>query len=244
MAQFGNLLASGERSLRAAPDGHLAVGIPHRRAVVRFNVSLVDGRRIEFTFDDNLGRLETGFEVTAFKPEVLGDVAELLGLFTERIRVHIFVEQRRVGLHRLGSSKHRLQYFVFHLDQLAGFFRNVDRMTAIECLGPGQSVVPEMLQIDGPFAQFGDLVFRIGQIITGRHGMHARQRQCGRKVDRLDVGMGVRAAEHHPVQHAGQTNVSAVLRAAGDFIDAIMANGASSNDVVFLAWIGFSCGHV
>ncbi len=53
LQQLGHLAADGERSLGAAPDGHVTIGVPQRGGVVRLNVTLMDRRRVELALDDD-----------------------------------------------------------------------------------------------------------------------------------------------------------------------------------------------
>ena len=69
----------------------------------------------------------------------------------------------------------------------------------IEHFVPGQDVVGEILQIDRIFAHFLDLVFDVRHVLGRDHSIDARQRFRRAHVDRLDTGMGVRAAKNLPI---------------------------------------------
>src|SRR5437773_1637861 len=58
MEQLGQLRLHGERSLCAAPDGEVAVGVEQGRGVVRFDVALMHGRGVKFLLDDQCGGRE------------------------------------------------------------------------------------------------------------------------------------------------------------------------------------------
>ena len=50
--------------------------------------------------------------------------------------------------------------------------------------------------------------------------------------------MGVRAAQNLTVQEAGQTDIGAILRPTGDFIDPIVPNRTRPDDFEFMFLLG------
>ena len=67
-------MTNAERPLGAGPDGNFSVGIPVSGRSVRFDVALVDGRSVEFSFDDDVRFLEAFGNVAFFDDKVFGDV--------------------------------------------------------------------------------------------------------------------------------------------------------------------------
>ena len=96
LQQLRHLGAHREGALRAAPDGHVAVGVPQGRGVVRLDVALVNGGGVELALDDD-GRLgEALVDVAELELEVLGDVGGLAGRLAQRLGDQVVVQQRGV----------------------------------------------------------------------------------------------------------------------------------------------------
>src|SRR5579871_4549473 len=74
--QLGNLLARGEGSLSACPNRDMAVRVPVCRGIVRLDVPLMHGRRVKLPLNDVLGSGKSLGNVSHFKTEMLGDVAD------------------------------------------------------------------------------------------------------------------------------------------------------------------------
>ena len=72
--QLGRLVSNAERALGAGPDGDFAIGVPMSGRCVRFDVTLVNGRCVELSFNDDVGFFETFGDVALLEHEVLGDV--------------------------------------------------------------------------------------------------------------------------------------------------------------------------
>ena len=170
------------------------------------------------------------------------DVAGLVGALPEFVRVQIFQEQRRPRLHRINDVGHRRELFVFDFHECGGFFGNVNRVgsdrddsvTAIQHLIGSQDIVAEMLEVGGPFAEVHhDIVGNVTHILVRGDGSHAGKLGRLVRTDRFDASVRVRAADDGSEEHPGQPHVSSVFRPASDFIDAIVADGTGSNDVIF-----------
>ena len=71
--------------------------------------------------------------------------------------------------------------------------------------------------------------------------LDAGQRQRFADVDAADVGVGVRAAQDAAVQEARQLQVGAVEGTAGHLIDAVVANGARADHLVFVGRAHGAC---
>ena len=91
----------------------------------------------------------------------------------------------------------------------------------------------EVPQIHGPFPEFAHPVAGIGKIGIGDDGTHARKRERFRNINREDLRVGMRAAEHHPGEHAGQTDIGPVLSATGHLVDPVMADRTGADHLVF-----------
>ena len=63
-----------------------------------------------------------------------------------------------------------------------------------------------------------------GEICRGGHSPHPGQGRGFARIDGADTGVGVRAAEQHAVQHAGQLDIGAVSSSARDFVPFIVTD--------------------
>ena len=104
-------------ALAGGPDFALAVGLDFRAAGVRLDVGLVHGGGLEFLLDDDVGRGESGVDVTDLELEPLGDVRGLRGRRLDAAGDHVVEQQRRVGLHRFVDVDDVRQHLVIDLDQ-------------------------------------------------------------------------------------------------------------------------------
>ena len=77
--------------------------------------------------------------------------------------------------------------------------------------------------------------FQVGEIRRGDHGKHAGNLHCFAGIDRLDPGMGVRAADDLAVGHVGQLDVGRVDRLAGHLVGAVVANRALAENLITLS---------
>ena len=66
-------------------------------------------------------------------------------------------------------------------------------------------------------------------IVTGQHGLDARQRQCGRLVDAADRRMAMRRSDEHAERHVGPLDVGDVIAAAGQKAEVFLAARCSAN---------------
>ena len=83
---------------------------------MRLNVTLVNGRRVEFALDNHIGLGKARFEVAHGVLIVGGDIALLARILAEGARGALFVEERGVVAHGLADIHDRLQDLVFDLD--------------------------------------------------------------------------------------------------------------------------------
>ena len=66
-------------------------------------------------------------------------------------------------------------------------------------------------------------------IVTGQHGLDARQRQRGRLVDATDRRMAMRRTDEHAERHVGPLDVGDVIAAAGQKAEVFLAARCSAN---------------
>ncbi len=173
--------------------------------------------RIPGAFDNNIGSLEAGINIAAFKCEFMGDVAR-------RVVMH----QRRAGRHCLVQRKYRRQYFVFDDDPV---YRGA-RGFCIDGGDCGDFVTDVTYAADGQRIKVGTegAPFAFRGVLAGDHGLDAGHGACGAGVDREDFCVCVRAAQHRRVQHAGQMHVGDILCGAGDFRNRIGARYILADD--------------
>src|SRR5262249_13243388 len=99
--------------------------VPQGSRVVRLDVTLMNGRGVELTLDDDGGLSESLLDIALLELDVLGDVAMLAGWLAERLGDEIVVEQRRVVPHGGTDIGDVRQWLVLDGNQLQGFFREV-----------------------------------------------------------------------------------------------------------------------
>ena len=98
----GQLRPHGERRLAARPDFRAAGGIRLHHARMRFQIRLVSHLGRKSIFDDQIGLLETGFDIALAPFEIGEHIAELFhGNRKPFVREQIGMEYRRVGSDRL-----------------------------------------------------------------------------------------------------------------------------------------------
>ena len=166
--------ADGERALRAAPDGHGAVGVPQGRGVVRLDVALVDRRRVELALDDDRGLLRSPSSTSpSLNWKCLATLDGLVGRLAERLGDEVVVQhrrRRRCMASRTSMTGGSGSYST--LMSLSGFLGDVradggdggDGVALVQHLVRRQAVAAQVPEVDGPFAQLGDAVARIGQV--------------------------------------------------------------------------------
>ena len=238
------LAAGGEGALSAGPDREVAVLAPGSGAVVRFDVSLVDGGGVDLVLRHRVGLGKTFGDVPELVLVVRRDVALPAGVLAELLRGQVLVQEHGILLHRLEDLGVRRQHLVVDVDQAEGFLGDVlvdrrhpgDGMAAVEHLVGGQDVVAHVFQLGRPLAEVDDFVpFGRGQVTqSGDHGAHPLQRLGPAGVDRPDAGVPVRGAQHLPVEHAGKLHVAPVHRAAGHLVGAVVPYRPGADDLVLL----------
>ena len=188
---------------------------------------LVDDALLE---DDarGLGLLEGGVDVTAAH-----DPVERL------VALDVGVELWRVGFGRRFRIDHRRQRLVVDLDQV----ERVVGLIAIVGDHHRDDVAGVADDLLGDARIGGDLQVGIGEepgawhrlqravdVGAGVDGQHPRRGDRLGGVDLRDLGVGVRAAQHRGVHHAGQRDVVGIRGASGDQPRVFPAANAGAED--------------
>ena len=227
----GCAVSNLEVPLRAAPDSDSAVSLPPRGRGVRLDVPLMHGRGAEGPLHDQVRLGEALLDVAERHFGVAGYVALVVVVQLGRAVRDCFLDIGYGG-----------QHFVLDIDEREGFFGGVralggdcgDCLSFVQRLLAGEGVVAQMLQVRG---RAGDnharLIGSVGEVGGCNDGEDFGVRLRLARVDGDDVGVGVRAAKHLAVQHAGQVHVRAVERLAGYFVVAVVPNGARADNIVF-----------
>ena len=103
------------------------------------------------------------------------------------------------------------------------------RVALVERLLAGHDVPDHVLVVHHHLAGRDELRRLVGEVVAGDHGLHAGQRLGLGGVDRHDARVRVRAAQHAADELAGQVEVRAEARAAGDLVDAVRADRARAD---------------
>ena len=236
--QLGDLGAEHEMALGAGPYlGEPAFGIVGD-AGLRFDIALVNRLGVEFPLDDDIGLGKALFDIAELAFETGGDVRRFRRLGLHALGELVFVEDRRIGLHRVAHVDHVGQHFVIDLDQLqrrtgdgiAGGGDGGDRMAVIEHVFARHHVARDVAEIDHQFARCRVFDRHVGEIVARHHRFYAGQRFRRGDVYRQDIGAGMRAAQHPADQLTGQRNIRCVTRASGDLVHGIAARGRVGAD--------------
>ena len=151
----------------------------------------------------------------------------------------LVADHGRAGFHRLLRRDDGRQRVVVHVDQL----ERVDRRVGV--LGDDRrdllSLEPHLVGGQDRLCVAGERRHP-GQVVLGHQlaGDHRDDAGCGRRaggVDRVDLRMGVRAAEDRHVQHPRQDDVVDVVALAADEPVVLLAADAVA-DPADLLWLG------
>jgi hypothetical protein len=210
-------------------DRNLSVRRIGRQARMRLDIALMHRLRGVAAFDDDVGFLEAGFNITLLEADDLGDVGRLGRLWLDARGEEVIVQDRRAGSHRVLDVDHERQHLVLNVDEverligdrLRGGGDGGNRMAFIQRLPPRHDVARQITKVHRAFAN--ERLFRgdLREVVGGQHSHHARQSLGLAGVDRYDIGMCVRAALDLAPQHAGGPGVGGEQRAAGDLVHAI-----------------------
>ena len=188
------------------------------------DVRLVDRRGLEVLLDDLVGLGETRVEIADLEADLLGDVRRAIGCRVHAARDHVLEQQRRVLGHRLLHVDDVRQHLVVHVNEGERPVRDGgadrgdrgDRVAFVERLLARHDVARDVPEIDREPLGADEFKRVVGQIRTGDHRLHPRQRLGARGVDGADTSMRVGAAQHPSVKHSGQIVIGAELRGPRD----------------------------
>ena len=88
---------------------------------MRFNIPLVNRRRIKFSLNDEFGFCKSLLHIAQFVAKMGTHIALFTRIFAQRLRGLVFQKQRRVLFHGFLDSQNGLQHLVFDIDQIDGF---------------------------------------------------------------------------------------------------------------------------
>ena len=211
------------------------------------DVALVRHRGLELALDDHVGICEACIQVALDELQMRRRVAGVVALGAVHFaRVQAVVEQRRAVDHGFADIEDRRQQLVLDVDQLEGVLGDVVvgrgdgcyRVALVEHLGRGDDVVQHPVELCGAFAGVDHLVGGAGEVGVGDHGEYAFERLSLGRVNADDSCVGVRAAQDATGDHAGQVQIRAVLRGAGDLVDTVVPDRSGTDDVVLLGFPG------
>ena len=223
--------------LTRSPDLGLAVVVETRGAGVRLDIGLMHRRGLELLLDDHIGLGKAGIDIADLELDPFGDIRRLGRRRLDAARDHVLEKERRVRLHRLIDVDDVREDLVIDLDQQGGFFGDGfadrryggDRVAFIECLLPRHHVARDMPEVLRDALRTDIFEFVIGEVLSGDHGLDARQRLRLRGIDRTDAGVGVRRADDLAVERAGRCEIRAVHRTPRDFRHAVRPDRPSPN---------------
>ena len=231
--------AVGVRRLVAVIDVELA----SLRVEVSDHPARLERRRVAPGVDDvaghdrvGLGEHAIGRVAVAGLPQGACEVV-LLALL-------VIADQRRVRVERLAGVDHGGQRVVLDVDQLQRVARGIlvgrDHERDLLALEADLVAGEHGLGVVGDRRHPGQAQ-RL-EVLGRDHRVHARHLQRLGGVDREDLGVGVRAAQHRPMQHAGQADVVQVGALAADEPRVLLALEAAEADRALGAG-GLDSGH-
>ena len=104
--------------------------------------------REKLAFNDDIGLFKSLVNISQYMLEMSGHIADLATVLTQRIGLHVRVQESTAFDHRLANVHHGRQNLVLHLNQLQGFLSNVcaggshggNRMTVVQHFPIGQHI--------------------------------------------------------------------------------------------------------
>ena len=218
------LVAYGEVALAAAPDREAALLVPPGGCVLRLDVSLVNRFGPVFPLDDEVRGGEPRFKVSVGMELPVPHVRAARPLPGGPV----LVEYGSVRSHGALDVRDRRQRLVDDVNQGQRLFGDMragggdggDGVALVEDLAPRQHVVGRRLAERG-LARNG--VWR-ADVVRGGDGPDVRVSLRPAGVDAHDARVGVGAAEHLAVEHAGDADIGSVERLAGHLVYAVVAD--------------------
>ena len=122
----GRAVADFHRPLCAAPDVDSPVLLPVHRRVLRLDVPLVHGRRVEGALDDEVGLGEPLIHVALDVVDVLLDVRRYVVVLAMVLGAVLLVQYRSAVGKRLGGGHHGWQQLILNLDERQSLLGVVD----------------------------------------------------------------------------------------------------------------------
>ena len=198
----------------------------------------------ELALDDDVGFPKAFLHVAVLELNAERNVALHLGIVPPlqksegRPCGHVFMQQGRVGPHRVAESEHRGQHVVFDVDQAERLLGDVgagrsDRghgVALIEDLRPREDVLGKHPRVAPNLGEVNGPVGKNGKVGRGGHGFDVRVRFRPARVDAADAGVRVRAPQDLAVQETGHVHVGAVAGSAGDLLHAVVPDGPRAQD--------------
>ena len=240
---LGAVGTHGEMALRRAPHGRATIGSGVSDRSVRLDVALVDRFGGELVLDHDVGIGEALVEVAALVHDPAGDVRRFGGRRFGALGDHPVVQQGRTGRHRLVDVEHVRQGLVYHLDGVQsspglGAARGRNRghdVALVQGLVAGDHVADHVLVTPGS----------LGEVVAGDDCLDPGHGLGLRRIDRHDLGVGVRRTQHRPLEHARQVEIGAELGPTGDLLEPVGSNRTGADPLVARVgrcWI-FGDGH-
>ena len=171
-----------------------------------------------------------GRDVAHGEIEPLDHVAGLVGAL-DALGAHMLVQDRGAGRHGGDRIDHVRQHLVLDLDQLERLLG--DRLARRRDRRHRVAVIERLLARHGVAAHVAadGAGLHLGEILPRHHRLDAGQPLGRRDVDRLDAGMGMRAAQDLADQHAGQEQVGSELGAPRHLVDAVVLDRRGADDL-------------
>ena len=192
-----------ERNLCTCANYQPVIFVPVGDGNVRLDACLLYLMHIIFALEDKIGGVQRAVHIVMVNEQLDRDVA--FGV-VDHLRIGFIVNHGRACLQRLFGRKNGGQLFVFDLDSFQRLLHELRRFRGY-CRHPVANVAYFRVQAD--LVVGGRLrvtltaagVDDARQVGVGLHGVNARQRQRGRRVDREDAGVGYRTGEQAAVEH-------------------------------------------
>ena len=215
---------------------------------MRLDIGLMHGGGIVLALDDDVRFLKAGLPVAEREGDFLGDVGGLGRLGADAGGEQIVEQQRRAIRHGGFGVDDVRQHFILDVDQRdrrvgdgrGGGGDGGEGVALIEHLAARHAVQRHVAEVGRAFADEGFLAGNVGNVGGRDDGLHARQRQGLRGVDRHDARMGMRTALDFANEHAGHGEVGAELRLPRHLVDAVRADRAGADDLE----VGFVCNEI
>ncbi len=156
-------------------------------------------------------------------------IAEHVVIFLFNVVRLVFVDQVRLGLHRLFWIEPRRQQLVLHVDQLQRLLR---RRLAHRC--HARNVVADIPHLvdDQRVLIMSNRKYAVGsrRVLTGDDCHHAFNRERTPQIDLANAGMRIRRMQNLSHQHPRQAQIVCILSAARRFLRRIYQRDRLAND--------------